>query len=160
MQQVILKGGWSLSLRFCRDVKVNRERESAAFAGRAFNPDCAAHHSRQPGRDGQPQAGAPEITRCGAIGLREGFKDCRMFCRWDTDPRIGYAELNFKSLIVPRFALHLDKDFTLRSKLQGVPHQVDKYLSYTSAITQYKLRHVGADLAQHFQSFALRLQCQ
>ena len=61
------------------------EREGAALAVHAGQPDLAAEQHRQLAADGQAEAGAAVLARGAGVGLLEGLEDQPLLLRRDAD---------------------------------------------------------------------------
>ena len=68
------------------------EAESRAGAGFAVDRDAAVHAFDDALGDRQPQAGAAELARRGAVGLLEVAEDARLVFRLETDAGVAHQE--------------------------------------------------------------------
>ena len=70
------------------------QREGAAGAGPAHEPDLAAEQSRQLAADGEAEAGAAVLARGRAVGLLEGLEDDLLLDGRDADAGVRDREGN------------------------------------------------------------------
>src|SRR5204863_101536 len=78
----------------CRPGVAQRQvqRQSAARAGRAAQPDLPAKQIRELAADCEPQARAAIAPAGARVGLLEGFEHDLLFLRRDADAGVGYFE--------------------------------------------------------------------
>ena len=113
------------------------ERERAALAGRAPQPDFPSQQSRQLTADGQPQPGTPEGAAGRGVGLLERLEDQLVLLGRNADPGIGDGkgehllrapERGGAESVGAEFDLDRERDPPRRRELEGVGEQVLQHL--------------------------------
>src|SRR6185295_6151258 len=75
------------------DPELGAEREDAALAGPAVDPEAAAHERHEVLGNRQPQPRSAEVPGCRSVGLREGLEDNPLLLEGDADPGVDHLEL-------------------------------------------------------------------
>src|SRR5437588_9667586 len=83
------------------------ERERAACAQRAGQPDLTAKQTRNFAADRQTKAGTTVLSAGAAIRLEKGFKDYLLFVRGNTDARIGDGECDDRARAIEHFVFRI-----------------------------------------------------
>ena len=112
------------------------EEELAAVVAIAAQLDVSLHHLYQALGDGQPQAGAAEAPRGGAVGLAEGLKQLALLFGGDADAGILYREAAGCLLLILSQQLDADHHLTAFGELDGVAHQVGQHLAEPLAVAE------------------------
>ena len=112
------------------------EEELAAAVAIAMQLDVPLHHLYQALGDGQPQAGAAEAPRSGAVCLTEGLKQFVLPLRRDADAGILDREAAGHLLLILSQQLDADHHLTAFGELDGVAHQVGQHLAEPLAVAE------------------------
>ncbi|OEZ97550.1 hypothetical protein DUGA2_58890 [Duganella sp. HH101] len=133
----------------------DRERERAADAGRAVDPQLAAHQAHQPLADRQAEAGAAEAPRGRAFGLRERIEDAALLLRVDADAGVAHREVQPHLHRVGILQLDAHHHRAALGELDGVAGQVDQHLVEPQRVAHHVRRQRGIEIEQHLDRLAL-----
>ena len=119
-----------------RQSEPHREVERAALAVGAVHADLAAHRLDQPLRDRQPEAGASEAPRRGAVSLHERLKQRRLDIFGDADAGVLDADAESRSVWPVRLGRGPHSDLAGRRELDGVVDEVTEHLAEPARIAR------------------------
>ena len=136
------------------------EAEFGAFTHRAAYAHLTAHEGHQLPRDGQPQAGAPELPGVRRVGLGEAVEEPFQLLVLDADTRVPHGETDFGQATFAPDLFRADGDPTLARELQGVADEIHQHLTQAAGIPQHELGQSGDPLQRQAQALFLRLEAE
>src|SRR6266849_8761160 len=137
--------GRRLSGRHLAQLKLRRERKSAANSCIAFHPNFPAGELYQMAADGETEACSAELARVRAVGLREGLKDDRLLVLGNSNPRVGNGKKENRFVIHQAVHDHLDNNFSVGSELDSISDKVDQDLAQSARIPYQQIGRFGSD---------------
>ena len=125
-----------------RSCAVNQNVEPCA--GRALDPDLAAHQLDELLGDRQPQAGAAVLARRRAVGLGEGLEQSRLRLPAEMPMPVSWTS---KRSVASRGRLadrrDADDDFAALGELDRVADQIDQHLPQAAGVAAQRRGHVA-----------------
>ena len=140
--------------------KARREDEARAVAGRALDPDRAAHQLDDALGDREAEPGAAVATRCRAVGLGEFLEQPLDLFGRHADARIANREAQRLGAVVARFECDRELDVAAVGELHRIRQQVAQHLAQAQCIThQRSALAEQARLAHVEQQFDVLFVC-
>ena len=141
------------------------ERERAALAGRADQPDLAAEQRRQLAADREAEAGAAVLAAGAGVGLLERLEDQPLLLGRDADAGVGDLDRD-RALHEPQnrmirrpsgdHRLHPHRHLALRGELEGVRQQVLQNLLQALGVAGERARQRVVDVDVEREVLGLR----
>src|ERR1051325_1158823 len=118
-----------------RHAHAQGEVKTASAAWLALNPDLAAHRLYQLQGNREPQTRASIFPRGRSVGLREGFKNPRLFRSRDSYAGVGYGKVEHHYIAFAALECRLHNNLAGSRELQRVAHQVIQHLTNANRVT-------------------------
>ncbi len=143
--------------RRLRPRQVQVDDEVGALAGRAVDADAAAHQPKQAPADGEPEPGAAELARGGAVGLGEVLEDALLRLGRDAGAGVLHADLHRGAGVGFLTQRDAHQHLAAGGELDGVAEQVGHHLAQAEGVAAQRERRLRRhELHQQVQTLGLR----
>ena len=129
----------------------------APAPGALSTVDASVHALDDALGDRQPQAGAAELARGGAVGLLEIEEDALLIFRREADAGVAHQEADF-ALVRARLDDH--RDAAGLRELDGVAGEVEQHLAQARGVADQRRRQALVDEGRDLDALGLRARRQ